>query len=110
VFVLSLTFLLCASCTESGVELRLENKSNLDFDRISVNNVSFGSLKSKETSNYLPFENIYDQEFIKIEIDGKVLKLVPEDFDEEEYRNSGRFKYIINLVGQEKIQVERLTE
>ena len=98
------------SCSDTGVELRLENQSPIDFDQISVNNVSFGSLYADQTSEYMMFENIYDEEFIKIDIDGKTLQLIPEDFDEEEFRNSGRFKFVITLIDLEKISVDRLTE
>lgn len=110
VSVVSVVLFILCSCTQHGVELRLENQSTLDFDQISVNNVSFGSLGSMEVSDYMPFENIYDQEFIQINIDGRIIKLVPEDFNEEEYRNSGRYKYVIDLLGLNEISVERLTE
>ena len=102
--------LLLSSCFDTGVLLRLENQSPKDFDQISVNNISFGSLYANQTTDYVMFENIYDEEFISIDIDGKVLQLIPEDFDEEEFRNSGRFKFVITLIDLEKISVNRLTE
>jgi len=109
-YVLVLLYLVFSGCTETGVELRLENQSPIDFDQISVNNISFGSLYANETTHYIMFENIYDEEFISIDVDGKILQLIPEDFDEEEFRNSGRFKFVITLIDLEKIAVNRLAE
>ena len=108
--VLALLCLVLASCSDTGVELRLENQSPIDFDQIAVNNISFGSLRANETSNYVMFENIYDEEFVRINVDGKVLQLIPEDFDEEEFRNSGRYKFVITLIDLEQIEINRLSE
>lgn len=98
------------SCQEYGVELRLENASQLDFDDISVNNVSFGPLSAKAVSDYLPFENIYSSEFIQVEIDGEVLKLVPDTFNKDENFNTGRYKFVVDIMHQKWLHIKFIEE
>ena len=103
VFLLLLAFV---SCQELGVELRIENVSNFHFDDVSVNNVSFGPLGANQVSEYLPFENIYSSEFIQVNMDGQVLKLVPDSFNKEEYFNTGRYKFEVDIIHRKWLLVE----
>ena len=90
-------FIVFAGCQEYGVQVRVQNASNTQFDRISINNVSFGPLAAKETSSYMPFENIYEKEFIEVIVDGKPIKLIPEDFKADQYYDSGNYKFTVDL-------------
>ncbi len=94
------------SCQEYGIQLRVENASPFSFDKISVNNVSFGSLESYQISRYLPFESIYKSEFISVEIGDQTLKLIPETFNEEEYYNTGNFKFVVDILNQKWLLVK----
>lgn len=99
------------SCQEStGVELRLENTSTRDFDRISVNNVSFGPLKIGEVSEYLTFETIYQKEYVEVVIGDQVLKLIPEDFDDKDFYATGSFKYQVDIIHQKWLDLKFVEE
>lgn len=97
--------LLLTSCEEYGVQLRIQNNSQFDFEEVSVNNVSFGPLDQDAKSQYLPFENIYEKEFVQVVINDKVLKLIPEEFKEEEYKSTGDYTYVIDIVNEKYISL-----
>lgn len=101
-----LCILLLMSCQEYGVELRIENASTLTYDQVSVNNVSFGSLAPNAISEYLPFESIYSSEFIKVEIGDEVLKLVPDTFNKEEFYQTGKYKFVVDIIHQKWLIVK----
>ena len=98
--------LMLTGCEEYGVQLRIQNNSKFDFEDISVNNVSFGALSQNDKSHYLPFENIYEKEYVQVVINDKVLKLVPEEFDPTEFRTSGDYTYVIDILFDKYISLK----
>ncbi len=99
------------SCQEqTGIQLRIENASNLRFDEVLVNNVSYGALEANEVSAYLDFEYIYTKEYVKVVIGSKVIELIPEDFRKEDYRNDGSYKYVIDILHNKWIDLKFQSE
>ncbi len=107
---LSAILLLFIGCGEYGVQLRIQNNSQFDFQDVSVNNVSFGPLNQDAQSKYLPFESIYEREFVQVVINDKVLKLIPEDFDESEYKSTGDYTYMIDIINEKYISLNFKSE
>lgn len=97
--------ILLTSCEEYGVQLRIQNNSQFDFEEVSVNNVSFGPLTKDAQSHYLPFENIYEREYVQVVINDKVLKMIPEGFNQAEYRNTGDYTYVIDIINEKYISL-----
>lgn len=97
-------------CQEYGVQLRVENISDFNFDKISVNNVPFGPLEKQQITKYLPFENIYEAEFVEVQIGDRTLKVIPEEFDETKFYNTGNYKYVIDVVHEKWLSIKFVNE
>ncbi len=107
---LCVVLILLTSCEEYGVQLRIENRSQFDFQEVSVNNVSFGAVEKSKQSQYLPFENLYSKEFVQVVINDKVLKFIPEQFDQEDFRSSGDYTYSLDIIDQKYISLRFKTD
>lgn len=96
--VVLFVFLGFIGCTEDpGIQLRIENISNTNFDKISVNNISFGSLEADAISPYTSFESISDTEFVEIIAGEKTYKFIPETYKGAEFYSKGNYRYTIDL-------------
>ena len=99
------------SCQEEyGIHLRIENSSKLDFQEVLVNNVSFGSLKTFEVSSYVPFENIYESEYIKVVTGDRAYQVIPEGYDRKALYESGNYKYILDIDANDKLRIQFVLE
>jgi len=105
--VMAVAALLLVGCQEqTGIQLRIENASDIPFDEVLVNNVTFGALEANEVSAYLDFEYIYVKEYVKVIIDGRAIELIPEDFNKEDYHSDGSYKYVIDILHDKWIDLK----
>ena len=92
--------------TPTGVDLRIKNTSKTVFEDIRVNNVSFGSLSPGETSSYMPFENIYAQEYIEVITEGQSIKMIPEDYMDKPVYHEGKYRYDVDILHKKWLDIK----
>ncbi len=97
-------------CREYGIQLRIENGSQHVFEQVTVNNVSFGSLAPNEVSTYIPFESIYESEFVEVIVNSRAYRLVPEQYNIDEFYDSGNFKYVIDVTQNHGLNIRFVVE
>lgn len=103
---IGLLFLFLLSCQEEyGVQVRIENSSEYAFQEVSLNNVPFGSLQPNEVSNYVPFEAIYETEYIRVITSDREFKIIPENFESDNVYQNGNFKFSINISQNENLTI-----
>lgn len=93
------------SCSESdvnksAVNIRLANTSIYDYENIVINtttgDVNFGDLKSGSISDYKVFETAYRYAYVKLEINGNILRIQPIDYVGETPLKNGNYTYEIH--------------
>jgi len=93
------------SCSEaeidpSAVNIRLANTSIYDYEDIIINtttgDVNFGDLKSGSISDYKVFETAYRYAYVKLEINGNILRIQPIDYVGETPLKNGNYTYEIH--------------
>lgn len=95
--VIGLLFVCLMSCQEYGVQVRIENNSSVDFEEVTINNVPFGPLKSAEISPYVPFEYVYEREFIEVTMESKVYRIIPEGYDSANFYDQGNYRFVVDV-------------
>ena len=104
--LLGMLFLILMSCQEEyGVQVRIENSSDFTFQEVSINNVPFGTLKPNEVSGYVPFEAIYETEYIQVFSDDKEYKIIPENFDSDNVYQTGSFKFSLDITQSDNLTI-----
>lgn len=85
------------SPSPNGVELRIQNGSDLPFDevlvRIGDREEVFGSLDTAGLTEYVSFDFLYRYAFTQVVIGGDTAIIQPIDFVGERKYTSGRFTY-----------------
>lgn len=101
---LILTLILLVGCSDrdddlSGVNIRIKNKSSLDFDAVQVgaadmvhSNIAAGSF-----SDYLEYETAYSYAYIQIAVDDQIYILQPIDYVGETPLGNGFYTYVLNI-------------
>lgn len=105
-FVLVLTTFSCTKDTE--VNLRLSNKSSVNFQDATFNNTNFGDLAPGETSEYRTFKKFYGYGSVSITIDGENYGWMPIDYVGEEPVESGNYTFEYRFNTDTKTLTDRL--
>ena len=98
---------LLASCTEEDLEqdenvlIRVENVSDFDFDRVTVNTSggreSYGSIASGSVSGYEAFEFAYPFATVELNIRGSKFDFTPIDYTGETRLANGSYTYLVDV-------------
>lgn len=96
-------FLLCLSLMMScdqdetvtfyEVQIRLSNKSEVDFENASFNGLNYGAIKAGEQTAYEIFEKSYSYGSVAITINGKEYGWIPIDFVGETPLKTGKYTF-----------------
>ncbi|RAI83854.1 hypothetical protein [Algoriphagus yeomjeoni] len=85
----------------TGIFIRVENASGVDFKDIFISSgsrgVEFGDLKAGKKSDFNEFENAYRYGFVRLMADGEELRLQPFDYVGETPLSNGYYTYKLNL-------------
>jgi hypothetical protein len=94
----------CTSGQESaagGVEIRVANRSDRDFDQVDVtftsDKVSYGSVAKGATSEYRSTPKAYRYALVVVTAGGETFRFQPIDFVGETPLAPGRYSYALNI-------------
>ena len=103
-FVLALLTAGCTSVQEStasGVEIRVANRSDRDFDSVDVtfttDKVSYGPVAKGATSEYRSTPKAYRYALVVVTAGGETFRFQPIDFVGETPLAPGRYTYALNV-------------
>lgn len=106
IIVLSLAAVGCTTAQESsaagGVEVRIANRSDRDFDSVDVTftskKVSYGPVAKGATSEYQTVqEEAYRYALVVVTVGGETFRFQPIDFVGETPLAPGRYTYALNI-------------
>jgi pyruvate carboxylase len=95
----------CASVFSSPppVEIRIANASAVAFERVVVRFPrqveDYGALAALSQSDYRAIEQAYRYASVEVQVEGEKLLLQPIDYVGESRLASGRYTYVLDLVG-----------
>jgi len=103
--ILLFTVFMVWSCSEeehpTGVLIRVENSSSVDFEDILISSgasqVEFGKVAGGSKSDYKFFESAYRYGYVKLNADGKELLIQPFDYVGETPLSPGYYTYQLGL-------------
>ena len=102
---LLLTFI-AGACTSAngktgGLEIRVANRSDRDFDRVDVtftsDKIEYGAIPKGGVSAYKPVKEAYRYAKIDIVANGETFTFQPIDFVGETLLEPGRYTYALNI-------------
>lgn len=103
IIIALITLLFSCSKTEinpSAINIRLANTSIYDYKNIIINtttgDVNFGDLKSLNSTGYKVFDTAYRYAYVKLEVNGKTLRIQPIDYVGETPLKNGNYTYEIH--------------
>lgn len=99
-FTVVLCFVGCSNSDDtSGVNIRVKNVSNIDFDKAQVGdeNHVHTDLAANDFSEYLAYEMAYEYAYIKINSGSENFVLQPIDFVGETPLKSGFYTYELDV-------------
>lgn len=91
----------CTVKDDHELAIRIENTSIYDFTDVTVESGGdthyYGSVSSKQSSDYQSFDFAYRYAFVELQIEGKTYRLQPTDYVGERKLDSGNYTYVLNL-------------
>lgn len=85
----------------TGIFIRLRNNSDLTFQQVTVITGNregfFNKIEPRQNSDYLEFEHAFRYATVFLEIDGKPLQLIPNDYTGETPLKDGFYTYRVGL-------------
>jgi hypothetical protein len=91
----------CTSEDDQVLAIRIENASIYDYTDVTVESGGdthyYGSVSSKQSSDYQSFDFAYRYAFVELQIEGKTYRLQPTDYVGERKLDSGNYTYVLNV-------------
>jgi len=78
-------------------DIRVENRSAMDFKNVMVNGKSFGNVKRGERTNYQTIEGAYRYGHVSVSTQTGPLEIFPIDYVGENPLGAGKFTYVLTI-------------
>jgi hypothetical protein len=80
-----------------GPHIRVENRSNVDFKNVEVNDSQFGDIKAGAFTSYQTMDIAYKYARVSLSTDSGPLRISPIDYMGERRLDAGNYTYVLTI-------------